>query len=59
VVELLLDLAGYRAEYNLVDAVAMEPAAGEGAFLGPMIERLAESCERLDSTDQSPTAGIR
>jgi adenine-specific DNA-methyltransferase len=47
VVELLLDLAGYRSEANLVDAVAVEPAAGDGAFLGPMIERLAESCERL------------
>src|SRR5258708_1952511 len=47
VVELLLDLAKYRPEDNLVDAVAVEPAAGNGAFLGPMIERLAESCERL------------
>jgi hypothetical protein len=47
VVELLLDLAGYRAENNLVDALAVEPAAGDGAFLGPMIERLLESCGRL------------
>jgi hypothetical protein len=43
-VELLLDLAGYTADSNLVDAVAVEPAAGDGAFLGPMIERLAASC---------------
>ena len=47
VVELLLDLAGYRAEVNLVDAVAVEPAAGDGAFLGPIIERLADSCQKL------------
>jgi hypothetical protein len=47
VVELLLDLANYRPEKNLVDAVAVEPAAGDGAFLGPMIERLVESCRRL------------
>jgi len=47
VVDLLLDLAGYKPEANLVDAVAVEPAAGDGAFLGPMIERLAESCQRL------------
>jgi adenine-specific DNA-methyltransferase len=47
VVELLLDLAGYRSDTNLVDAVAVEPAAGDGAFLGPMIERLADSCRRL------------
>ena len=48
VVELLLDLAGYRSEANLVDVVAVEPAAGDGAFLGPMIERLVDSCHRLD-----------
>jgi hypothetical protein len=47
VVELLLDLAGYRSEANLVDSIAVEPSAGDGAFLGPIIERLAESCENL------------
>lgn len=25
----------------------MEPAAGDGAFLGPMVERLVEACKRL------------
>jgi adenine-specific DNA-methyltransferase len=45
VVELLLDLAGYRSKINLVDAFAVEPAAGDGAFLGPMVERLMDSCE--------------
>jgi hypothetical protein len=45
VVELLLDLAGYRSEINLVDAFAVEPATGDGAFLGPMVERLMDSCE--------------
>src|ERR1022692_431184 len=48
VVELLLDLAGYRPENNLVDALAVEPAAGDGAFLVPMVERLVQSCKRLD-----------
>ena len=47
VVELLLDLAGYRSEDNLVDSVAVEPVAGDGAFLGPIIERLMESCRKL------------
>ena len=47
VVELVLDLAGYRPENNLVDATAVEPAAGEGAFLGPMVERLLESCRQF------------
>jgi hypothetical protein len=48
VVELLLDLAGYSSSANLVDVVAVEPAAGEGAFLRPMIERLLDSCQRLN-----------
>lgn len=48
VVELLLDLAGYRPETNLAHKVAVEPAAGDGAFLGPMVERLAESCRRFE-----------
>jgi adenine-specific DNA-methyltransferase len=47
VVELLLDLSGYRAENNLVDALAVEPSAGDGAFLGLMVERLITSCRRL------------
>jgi hypothetical protein len=48
VVELLLDLAGYQADANLVDAIAVEPAAGEGAFLGPMIDRLIDSCHKFE-----------
>ena len=47
VVELLLDLSGYCQDKNLVDVFAVEPAAGDGAFLGPMIERLVDSCRRL------------
>lgn len=47
VVELLLDLSGYSPDKNLVDNLAIEPAAGDGAFLGPMIERLVESCRNL------------
>lgn len=46
VVELLLGLAGYAPQANLVDAVAIEPAAGEGAFLIPMSQRLVASCLR-------------
>jgi hypothetical protein len=48
VVELLLDLAGYTADRNLVERVAVEPSAGEGAFLSVMIERLVDSCQRLE-----------
>jgi adenine-specific DNA-methyltransferase len=45
VVDLLLDLAGYAPDRNLADLTAVEPAAGDGAFLGPMIERLMASCQ--------------
>ena len=47
VVELLLDLCWLPLKCNLVDAVAVEPAAGDGAFLLPMVERLVQSCRRL------------
>jgi adenine-specific DNA-methyltransferase len=43
VVDLILDLAGYRAEEDLVARYAVEPAAGAGAFLVPMIRRLIAS----------------
>ncbi len=44
VVDLILDLAGYVPERDLANLVAVEPAVGEGAFLGPMIDRLHASC---------------
>ncbi|SES88734.1 Eco57I restriction-modification methylase domain-containing protein [Hymenobacter actinosclerus] len=44
VVELMLDLAGYAAPRNLVDARAVEPSVGQGAFLLPMVARLLTSC---------------
>src|SRR5215813_9753696 len=47
IVELILDLAGYRADSDLVSSLAIEPAAGEGAFLVPMALRLLESCRRI------------
>jgi adenine-specific DNA-methyltransferase len=46
VVELILDLAGFTADRDLAAMHAIEPACGDGAFLGPMVERLAESCAR-------------
>lgn len=44
VVDLILDLAGYTADRDLASLVALEPACGTGAFLGPMVERLSASC---------------
>lgn len=43
VVELILDLAGYRPDRDLALLHAVEPSAGEGAFLIPMIRRLLAS----------------
>ena len=46
VVDLLLDLAGYLPDADLVDALAIEPAAGDGGFLVPMARRLVASCRK-------------
>ena len=46
VVELILDLVGYRAEEDLGASVIVEPSCGCGAFIVPIVERLAESCAR-------------
>jgi len=46
VVELMLDLVGYCVENDLGGMLAIEPAAGDGNFLVPMVERLVASCHR-------------
>ena len=46
VVDLILDLAGYRACADLGASVIVEPACGAGAFLVPIVERLVESCDQ-------------
>lgn len=43
VAELILDLVGYRVDKALASLRAVEPAAGEGAFLLPMVRRLVAS----------------
>ena len=45
-VEMVLDLAGYYPERHLAEMVALEPSAGDGAFLIAMVRRLVESCRR-------------
>ena len=54
-VELMLDLAGYTANRRLADLVALEPSAGDGAFLQEMVRRLVASCRR-HHIDLSKTA---
>src|SRR5258708_29532238 len=48
VVELILDLACYTSESNLVDRLAIEPAAGKGAFNQDIARRLTISCPRTN-----------
>jgi hypothetical protein len=43
VTELILDMAGYDASGDLATKFAVEPAAGDGAFLAPMAIRLIRS----------------
>lgn len=45
-VDLVLDLAGYVPNRPLAKMLAMEPSAGDGAFLVAMVSRLIESCTR-------------
>ncbi|MBA2359327.1 MAG: Eco57I restriction-modification methylase domain-containing protein [Actinobacteria bacterium] len=48
VVDLILDFVGYRSDEDLATRRAVEPAAGEGAFLLPMVDRLLASLEKHD-----------
>ena len=63
VVDLILDLAGYRAVEDLGASVIVEPGCGAGAFLGPIVERLVESCARsgrcLADMGQAKIKGVR
>jgi hypothetical protein len=59
VVDLILDLVGYTASKDLSSAVAVEPACGGGAFLGPMVERLSASCRAHGHDIRSARHAIR
>ncbi len=43
VADLILDFAGYRPDEDLASRYVVEPSAGEGAFLVPMVRRLLAS----------------
>ena len=46
VVDTLLDLTGYTTDRDLGALTAVEPSAGSGAFLLPMVERLVASAKK-------------
>lgn len=50
VVDLMLDLSGYVSTEDLAKKLAVEPAAGDGAFLLPMVERLLKSASLHNRT---------
>lgn len=59
VVELILDLVGYTSDKDLASLVAVEPACGQGAFLGPMLDRLIASCAAHQRSVTSAVDAIR
>src|SRR5581483_9944575 len=44
VVELILDLVGYTSDKDLAHLKIVEPACGEGSFLGVIAARVSASC---------------
>lgn len=59
VVELILDLAGYKPHCDLGGKVVVEPSCGTGAFLMPIVERLIESAQRHGRTLRSLGPAVR
>lgn len=46
VVEMILDLVGYRPDQDLALLRLVEPACGSGAFLGVIAQRVSASCRK-------------
>lgn len=50
IVELILDLAGYKVDRTLVTKRLLEPSCGHGAFLVPVVHRLMKSLEMTEGS---------
>lgn len=59
VVDLILDLVGYRPEADLARWYAVEPSAGQGAFLSEMARRLVRSIRLHDRSIADAATAIR
>lgn len=59
VVDLILDLAGYVPERNLVESRVIEPACGDGAFLQAIVDRLIESHGRHGGRLEAALGAVR
>lgn len=58
IVELILDLAGYRANCNLSCLSLLEPSCGHGAFLVPAVGRLLDSSREVGLPFESLVGSI-
>jgi hypothetical protein len=59
VVELILDLVGYKQEHDLGGALLVEPSCGTGAFLLPVVDRLIQSCQLHERDLRECASAIR
>lgn len=59
VVNVMLDRIGYIPKSNLKDTVIIEPAAGEGAYALPIIERLYKSSINFGFSFQEALTNVR
>lgn len=50
IVDLILDLAGYKSDEDLMALRLLEPSCGHGAFLVPAVTRLMEAFRHSDSS---------
>ncbi|MEO5347656.1 MAG: Eco57I restriction-modification methylase domain-containing protein [Magnetococcus sp. YQC-9] len=57
VVEFILDLAGYNADFSLENLRLLEPSFGNGDFLLPAVERLLRTWNRAGRNDAIKTLG--
>jgi adenine-specific DNA-methyltransferase len=59
VVEVLLDLTGYRPERDLGALTLVEPSVGSGAFLLPAVDRLMASAARYNRSPETLAKAVR
>lgn len=59
IVELILDLVGYKSHCDLSHKTILEPSCGTGAFLLPIVQRLTESAHKHGRALESLGGAIR
>lgn len=59
VVDTILDLVGYTPDQDLTGATLVEPSVGSGAFIGPIVDRLAASAAAHGVPFETLTDAIR